>query len=258
MSARSEPSNHENARMTERHFQLVTGYAAAGDQPQAIRGLVDGLENGLARQTLLGVTGSGKSIGYDDPLYVLERREGALVAKLVCAGPFIDSLLGARRVDAADRETEELVCSGSEFFTVAYDPATGRTGTFPVAAFIRHRAPAEMFELVTRCGRAVMLTGDHNLWVLRDGALTLIRTEDVRADDHLPIPDAIGATEDLRSIDVLPYLVDTELSVFAEAPILQYVAGGGRSQFVAVLEGCNLQAGPKLSAMRRGARGRGL
>ena len=236
----------------------MTGYAAAGDQPQAIRGLVDGLESGLARQTLLGVTGSGKSIGYDDPLYVLERRAGTLVGKLVCAGPFIDSLLGVRRVDAANRETEELVCSGSEFLTVAYDPATGRTGTFPVAAFIRHRAPEEMFELVTRCGRTVMLTGDHNLWVLRDGALTLIKTEDVRADDHLPIPDAIGATEDLRSIDVLPYLVDTELSVFAEAPILQYVAGGGRSQFVAVLESCNLQAGPKLSAMRRGVRNRGL
>ena len=45
----------------------MTDYAAAGDQPQAIRGLVDGLESGLARQTLLGVTGSGKSIGYDDP-----------------------------------------------------------------------------------------------------------------------------------------------------------------------------------------------
>ncbi len=42
-------------------FQLVADYAPAGDQPAAIEALVAGLEAGLARQTLLGVTGSGKT-----------------------------------------------------------------------------------------------------------------------------------------------------------------------------------------------------
>ncbi|WP_271679249.1 excinuclease ABC subunit UvrB [Thermomonas mangrovi] len=42
-------------------FQLVSPYQPAGDQPQAIRRLVDGFEAGLARQVLLGVTGSGKT-----------------------------------------------------------------------------------------------------------------------------------------------------------------------------------------------------
>ncbi|OHE81445.1 MAG: excinuclease ABC subunit B [Lysobacterales bacterium GWF1_69_6] len=42
-------------------FQLVAPYQPAGDQPQAIRRLVDGFEAGLAHQTLLGVTGSGKT-----------------------------------------------------------------------------------------------------------------------------------------------------------------------------------------------------
>jgi excinuclease ABC subunit B len=42
-------------------FQLVAGYAPAGDQPQAIAALTCGLEDGLARQVLLGVTGSGKT-----------------------------------------------------------------------------------------------------------------------------------------------------------------------------------------------------
>ena len=40
---------------------LVSKFSPAGDQEQAIAGLVDGLSNGLARQTLLGVTGSGKT-----------------------------------------------------------------------------------------------------------------------------------------------------------------------------------------------------
>jgi excinuclease ABC subunit B len=42
-------------------FELFADYKPAGDQPQAIEKLVDGLTSGLAHQTLLGVTGSGKT-----------------------------------------------------------------------------------------------------------------------------------------------------------------------------------------------------
>lgn len=46
--------------MTDR-FQLVSPYSPAGDQPQAIQKLVENFDSGLAKQTLLGVTGSGKT-----------------------------------------------------------------------------------------------------------------------------------------------------------------------------------------------------
>ena len=42
-------------------LKLVSDYQPAGDQGAAIASLVEGLEDGLARQTLLGVTGSGKT-----------------------------------------------------------------------------------------------------------------------------------------------------------------------------------------------------
>ena len=42
-------------------FRLVSEFQPRGDQPQAISGLVKGLENGLGHQVLLGVTGSGKT-----------------------------------------------------------------------------------------------------------------------------------------------------------------------------------------------------
>lgn len=45
----------------EKPFELVTTYEPAGDQPTAIDTLVTGLHDGLAHQTLLGVTGSGKT-----------------------------------------------------------------------------------------------------------------------------------------------------------------------------------------------------
>lgn len=42
-------------------FELHQPFEAAGDQPQAIKELVEGIEDGLTAQTLLGVTGSGKT-----------------------------------------------------------------------------------------------------------------------------------------------------------------------------------------------------
>lgn len=47
--------------MAEEKFELVSNYAPTGDQPQAIAQLVEGVQRGDRCQTLLGVTGSGKT-----------------------------------------------------------------------------------------------------------------------------------------------------------------------------------------------------
>jgi len=47
--------------MTSHPFAVVSEFAAAGDQPAAIEQLIEGIDSGLAHQTLLGVTGSGKT-----------------------------------------------------------------------------------------------------------------------------------------------------------------------------------------------------
>lgn len=43
------------------HFELVSEYKPAGDQPEAIEKLAEGIKSGMKEQTLLGVTGSGKT-----------------------------------------------------------------------------------------------------------------------------------------------------------------------------------------------------
>jgi len=55
------------------HFELFSDYLPAGDQPQAIEKLIDGLESGLAHQTLLGVTGSGKTFTVANVIQKLQR-----------------------------------------------------------------------------------------------------------------------------------------------------------------------------------------
>ena len=54
-------------------FQVVADYRPAGDQPNAIAELVDGLESGLAHQTLLGVTGSGKTFAVANVIEQIQR-----------------------------------------------------------------------------------------------------------------------------------------------------------------------------------------
>ncbi len=43
------------------NFKIISGYKPLGDQPQAIKSLSNGVKNGLKHQTLLGITGSGKT-----------------------------------------------------------------------------------------------------------------------------------------------------------------------------------------------------
>jgi excinuclease ABC subunit B len=56
-----------------KNFQLETQFEPAGDQPEAIDALVQGLEDGLMHQTLLGVTGSGKTFTAANIIQRLER-----------------------------------------------------------------------------------------------------------------------------------------------------------------------------------------
>ena len=54
-------------------FQLVSPFAPAGDQPQAIAKLIAGFESGIAAQTLLGVTGSGKTFTIANVIQAIQK-----------------------------------------------------------------------------------------------------------------------------------------------------------------------------------------
>ena len=59
--------------MKSEQFRLESDYQPAGDQPVAIEQLIDGIESGLAYQTLLGVTGSGKTFTIANVIQKLQR-----------------------------------------------------------------------------------------------------------------------------------------------------------------------------------------
>ncbi len=67
-------------------FNLVSNYKPSGDQPQAIDKLVAGIENGMHAQTLLGVTGSGKTFTMANVIQRLGRPTLVLAHNKTLAG----------------------------------------------------------------------------------------------------------------------------------------------------------------------------
>ncbi|WP_323752885.1 excinuclease ABC subunit UvrB [Marinobacter sp.] len=67
MASKSPSATKEGA------FRVESPYQPAGDQPTAIAGLVDGIHSGLAHQTLLGVTGSGKTFTVANVIQEVQR-----------------------------------------------------------------------------------------------------------------------------------------------------------------------------------------
>ena len=98
-----------------------------------------------------------------------------------------------------------------QFFTFAFDPSSGLPGLHRISEFTRHRAP-KMHCVRTECGREVMLTGDHALWVLRDGELMLRQTTDTRPGDYLPVPNHLPYDTYLPEFDALAYLTGGDYS----------------------------------------------
>ncbi len=234
-----------------------------GDQPEAIRRLVDGVKKGLKHQVLLGATGTGKSLGYDECLYlgkeIGNRREIALVKM----GFFIDELF-EKHAHLVQRTADNQVLHASElperYYSYSFDPLTGRPALHRISAFTRHKAPGEMFRLETACGRAAVMTGDHNLWTLRDGCLRLVNTADVKPGDYIAIPASLPADDFITEIDALSLLDDARLFVESKEALLAYAdVEENRALLYKILYESGISSpAAKLRAIYGGNRGRGI
>ena len=72
-------------------FKIQAPFPPKGDQPQAIQKLVQGARDGLAHQVLLGATGTGKSVAWDEPVTV-RQPNGAIFRGPI--GELLDTQLG--------------------------------------------------------------------------------------------------------------------------------------------------------------------
>lgn len=77
---------------TEKKFELVSEYKMSGDQPEAVEKLVKGLKKGYKEQTLMGVTGSGKTFTMANIIAKLNRPTLVLAHNKILAGQLCEEL----------------------------------------------------------------------------------------------------------------------------------------------------------------------
>ncbi len=101
-------------------FRLSAQFQPDGDQPAAIRGLVDGLADGLAAQTLLGVTGSGKTYTIANVIQALQRPTLVMAPNKTLAA----QLYGEFREFFPDNAVEYFVSYYDYYQPEAYVPSS--------------------------------------------------------------------------------------------------------------------------------------
>ncbi len=105
---------------SDHRLQLVSDYAPGGDQPQAIARLIEGLQAGLASQTLLGVTGSGKTYTMANVIEALQRPSIILAHNKTLAA----QLYGEMREFFPHNAVEYFVSYYDYYQPEAYVPST--------------------------------------------------------------------------------------------------------------------------------------
>ena len=103
-----------------KRFSLTSEYLPAGDQPGAIKSLIEGLKNGLASQTLLGVTGSGKTFTIANIIDIQQRPTMIIAPNKTLAA----QLYGEMREFFPNNAVEYFVSYYDYYQPEAYVPTT--------------------------------------------------------------------------------------------------------------------------------------
>ena len=106
--------------MEHRDFELTSDYVPSGDQPDAITQLTQGLEDGLAYQTLLGVTGSGKTFSVANVIQNVQRPTIIMAPNKVLAA----QLYGEMKAFFPDAAVEYFVSYYDYYQPEAYVPTS--------------------------------------------------------------------------------------------------------------------------------------
>ena len=102
-------------------FKLHSEFQPTGDQPEAIRQLVEGVDSGVPHQTLLGVTGSGKTFSIANVIQQTQRPTLVLVHNKTLAA----QLYGELKAFFPDNAVEYFVSYYDYYQPEAYIPSSG-------------------------------------------------------------------------------------------------------------------------------------
>ena len=155
---------------------------------------------------ILGITGSGKSLNKDETVIV--RIDGRV--KLIKIGQFVDELILKSQVVSTIDDLEGIPEPNVEVFSFDYKL---KASWCKVLFAGRKPAPANQYHFETASGRKVTTTGDHNLVVLRDSKILMVKSTEVNTGDYVPLPRQIKYDGNIGNINLIEILNSNDIFV---------------------------------------------
>ncbi len=147
-------------------------------------------------------TGKGKSLDEDEEVLIKKNNQFSIKS----IGEIVDN----------------PIFRSSKIEVISLDPKNYSIDFKEVTDFVRHKAPSFMYKIMTESGREVMVTEDHNLHVLKDGNLKLLRTKDISTNDYVPLPLRIDGQGKIKKLNLLQLLKgQKEIYVFPNEVVLR-------------------------------------
>ena len=187
-------------------------------------GLLSMFVDAQASQLIVGSRGSGKTsllqammlelpqnlriIVQEDSVVgessILVERNGKL--EFTTVGKLIDGLFEEYGFEEfAGRKILRTNPDGVKVFSATPE---GKIVLAPVSQFTRHEVQKDIFEVETRSGRKIRVTGDHSLFTLSDFGLSPVKTNELKPGDYVAVPRALPVnSKPLESFDAMQNLL---------------------------------------------------
>ena len=172
--------------ITKPEYPLFLGQLRSGSRQLDVDIFLSGKEV-LSHHVLIPAsTGKGKSL--DENEAVLIRQDGNCsiksIGEIVNNPPYRNSKV-------------EVMSMNSLNYSIDFKEVTH---------FVKHKAPSFLYRVTTESGRQVLVTKDHNLYVLRNGSLKLLKTKEISGNDYVPLPLKIDLQRDLTELNLFKLL----------------------------------------------------
>ncbi len=176
-----------------------------GSQPEAIKKLVEGLKNKKQYQTLLGVTGSGKSLDYSMPLF-LRNKDGNIIK--IKIGEFVeDRLINPKKIK--DSEYEDI----QGFTILSFNKKSKKIEEKKIKQISKHKEKY-IYEIILDDNSYIKVTKFHNCYRLNNCRLDLCKTSELKIGDYLPTSKFfIEPIENLEYINLLDYNTNNKVNI---------------------------------------------
>ncbi len=192
-------------------------------------------------------TGKGKSLNRDELVLI----KSTVGARLVRIGDFTDQRFQEKKEDVMleDKSGETSSLRTTEYQVLSLNPLTYRGEWKRITRFIRHKAPARMYQLETISGRKVAVTGDHNFLVLRQGELVLEKATNITSKDYIPQPLSIPPSETISHLNLID-LFKQEKNISVRLPP-DLIKKFNQQELTALFQKQGVNYGPKIREFQK-------